>query len=211
MLSMLASSAIRHPRRMLLLALAVFLISAAFGATAIGLLNARNPFSDPSSGSARAEQAIENATGRESSPGVVALVSAPPGTPAVSSVARAIAAVPGVAAVMAPAAGHGAGLVSSDGRVSLVVATLRAAPARTRSSRISKLRCADAMTYCWEAPTSPASRQASKRRKTWALPRRQRSRYWRSSPSLSSGGSPRCCPWRSAGQRYWPRSLSCAW
>lgn len=47
MLSMLASLAIRRPRQMLLLALAVFLISAAFGATAIGLLNARNPFSDP--------------------------------------------------------------------------------------------------------------------------------------------------------------------
>ena len=128
MLSMLASLAIRRPRQMLLLALAVFLISAAFGATAIGLLNARNPFSDPSSASARAEQAIENATGLEASPGVLALVSAPPGTPAVSSVARAIAAVPGVAAVTAPAAGHGAGLVSIDGRASLVVATLRAAP-----------------------------------------------------------------------------------
>ena len=83
MLSMLANLAIRRPRQMLLLALAVFLISAAFGATAIGLLNARNPFSDPSSASARAEQAIKNATGLEASPGVLALVSAPPGTPAV--------------------------------------------------------------------------------------------------------------------------------
>ena len=119
MLSVLASLAIRRPRQMLLLVLAVFLISAAFGATAIGLLNARNPFSDPSSASARAEQAIENATGLEASPGVLALVSAPPGTPAVSSAARAIAAVPGVAAVTAPAAGHGAGLVSIDGRASL--------------------------------------------------------------------------------------------
>ena len=128
MLSMLASSAIRRPRQMLLLALAVFLISAAFGATAIGQLNARNPFSDPSSASARAELAIENATGREASPGVLALVSAPPGTPAVSSAARAIAAVPGVAAVTAPVARHDAGLVSTDGHASLVVATLRAAP-----------------------------------------------------------------------------------
>ena len=127
MLSMLASLAIRRPRQMLLGALAVFLISAAFGVTAIGLLNARNPFSDPSSASARAEQAIENATGLEGSPGVLALVSAPPGTPAVSSAARAIAAVPGVAAVTAPAAGHGAGLVSIDGRASLVAATLRRA------------------------------------------------------------------------------------
>jgi RND superfamily putative drug exporter len=93
-----------------------------------GVLNARNPFSDPSSASARAERAIENATGLEAGPGVLALVSAPPGTPAVTTVARAIAAVRGVAAATAPAAGHGEGLVSIDGRASLVVATLRAAP-----------------------------------------------------------------------------------
>ena len=111
-----------------LLALAAFVVAGVFGGTAIGLLNARNPFSDPSSASARAEAAIQRATGEETSPGVLALVSAPPGSPAVTSAAHAIAHVPGVAVVTAPAPGHQAGLVSADGRSSLVAATLRAAP-----------------------------------------------------------------------------------
>jgi uncharacterized membrane protein YdfJ with MMPL/SSD domain len=128
MLGALAGAAIRHPRRMLLLALLVFVIAAVFGSTAIGLLNARNPFSAPSSASARAEAAIARATGEEASPGVLALVSAPPGSTAVTSAAQAIARVPGVASVTVPAPGHEAGLVSADGRSSLVVATLRAAP-----------------------------------------------------------------------------------
>ena len=72
----------------LLFALVAFVIAGVFGATAVGLLNARNPFTAPSSASARAEAAIERATGAESSPGVLALVSAPPGSPAVTSAAR---------------------------------------------------------------------------------------------------------------------------
>ena len=128
MLGALASLAIRHPRRMLLFALVAFVVSGVFGATAIGLLNARNPFSDPSSASARAQAAVQRATGEEASPGVLALVSAPPGSPAVTSAAQVIARVPGVAAVTAPVPGHDAGLVSTDGRRALVVATLRAAP-----------------------------------------------------------------------------------
>jgi len=128
MLAALARQAVRHPRRLLLIAAALFVISGVFGSTAIGLLNARDPFSDPSSASARAEAAITRATGREASPGVLALVAAPPGSAAVTSVARIIARVPGVAAVTVPAPGHDAGLVSRDGQSSLIVATLRAAP-----------------------------------------------------------------------------------
>src|SRR5450755_867917 len=128
MLRALANLAIRHPRRMLLLALVVFAVAGVFGATAIGLLNARNPFSAPSSASARAEAAIQQATGQEAGPGVLALVSAPPGSAVVTSAARTIAHVPGVATVTVPVPGHDAGLVSTDGRSSLVAATLRAAP-----------------------------------------------------------------------------------
>ncbi len=128
MLGALANLAIRHPRRMVLLALVVFAVAGVFGSTAIGLLNARNPFSDPSSASARAEALIERASGEEPSPGVLALVPAPPGSPAVASAAQTIARVPGVAAVTAPVPGHEAGLVATDGSSSLVVATLRAAP-----------------------------------------------------------------------------------
>ena len=128
MLGALASLAARHPRRMVLVAAAVFVLAGVFGVTAIGLLNARNPFSDPSSASTRAESLIERATGQEASPGVLALVSAPPGSPAVTSAAQAIARVPGVAAVTAPGVPGVPGLVSTDGRSSLVVVTLRAAP-----------------------------------------------------------------------------------
>ena len=210
MLSALASPAIRFPRRMLLLALAVFVLSAVFGAPAIGLLNARNPFSDPSSPSARAEQAIENATGREARPGVLALVSAPPGSAAVGSVARAIAAVPGVAAVTAPAIGR-VWPGPKDGRSSLVVATLRAGPALIASSPVSRLPCTAAGTCCPAARTSPECRPASRPRQISAWPRRLRSRCWRSSPSSSFAGWRRCCRWRSAGQPYWPPFLCCAW
>jgi uncharacterized membrane protein YdfJ with MMPL/SSD domain len=127
MLGRLASAAIHHPRRMLLFALVAFIVSGVFGATAIGLLNARNPFSDPRSASARAEQLLTRVTGREASPGVLALVPAPPGSPAVRSVARVLAHVPGVATVTAPLPGHDAGLASADGSSSLVAVTLRAA------------------------------------------------------------------------------------
>jgi RND superfamily putative drug exporter len=128
MLGALANLVIRHPRRMALLALVAFVVAGVYGATAIGLLNARNPFSAPNSASARAEAAVQRATGEEASPGVLALVSAPPGGPAVTSAARTIARVPGVATVTAPVPGQEAGLVSTDGGSSLVVATLRAAP-----------------------------------------------------------------------------------
>lgn len=128
MFSGLANAAIRHPRRIALIALAVFVLTAVFGGTAESLLNAANPFSDPSSASARAEALVQQGTGDEASPGVVALVQAPPGSPAVASAARTIAHVPGVAEAEAPAPGHDAGLVSRDGRSSLVLVTLRAAP-----------------------------------------------------------------------------------
>ena len=79
MLNGLANAAIRHPRRLALLALTVFMIAGVFGAATESLLNARNPFSDLSSASARAEAMVQQATGNETSPGVVALVQAPPG------------------------------------------------------------------------------------------------------------------------------------
>jgi len=49
MLGGVAGMAIRHPRRMAGYALAVFVVAGVFGGPALGLLNAANPFSDPSS------------------------------------------------------------------------------------------------------------------------------------------------------------------
>ena len=49
MLGGVASMAIRHPRRMAVYAPAVFVVAGVTGGPALGLLNAANPFSDPSS------------------------------------------------------------------------------------------------------------------------------------------------------------------
>src|SRR5215472_4864992 len=102
MLEFLARAATSHPRRLALLALVAFVVAGIVGGPAAGKLNARNPFSDPSSESARAQALVERTTGRESDPGVLAIVSAPPGSGAVSSVARTIRSVPAVATVVAP-------------------------------------------------------------------------------------------------------------
>ena len=124
MLSRLADMAVAHPRRMALMALLVVIVAGVFGGPAAGMLKAQNAFRDPKSDSTLAAIAVERATGAESSPGVLAVVAAPPGSPAVASAARAIAGVPGVVSVAAPAPGKPGGLVSSDGRSSIVAATL---------------------------------------------------------------------------------------
>ncbi len=120
MLSGIARLAAAQPRRMALTALVVVIIAGVFGGPVAGMLKAQNAFRDPSSQSARAEIAIEKATGAEPNPGVIAIVAAPPGSPAVASAARAIGAVPGVVAVKAPHTARDAGLVSTDGQSSIV-------------------------------------------------------------------------------------------
>ncbi len=116
---------------MAVLTLAFFIAAGVYGGPAAGLLNARNGFAAPSSPSARAQQAIERATGAEDGPGVLALISAPPSSPTVAAIARTIVVVPGVAAVTPPPAGpasRNSPLVSRDGRSSLIAVTLRSAP-----------------------------------------------------------------------------------
>ena len=128
MFSSLANLALRRPRRIAVAALLFLLVASAIGGPAAGLLNARNSFQDPSSEAARAQTLIQSATGSEPSAGVLALISAPPSSPAVASVASTIAAVPGVASVATPASSQNPALVSRDGRESIVAATLRSAP-----------------------------------------------------------------------------------
>ncbi len=128
-LTRLADLALRHPRRMALGALVLFVVVAVIGGPAAGAFKASNPFADPQSDSARAETTLKRITGAEIAPGVFALVNAPPGSPAVSSVARTIAAQPDVAGLAAvPRAGVPSPVVSRDGRSTLVAATLRAGP-----------------------------------------------------------------------------------
>jgi RND superfamily putative drug exporter len=128
MLTSLANAAIRRPRRLALAALAFVVIAGVVGGPTAGLLQARDPFQDPSSQSARTKTVVQHATGSEPQAGVLALVNAPPSSPAVTSAAAAIARVPGVASVATPASSHDRALVSRDGRESIVAATLRSAP-----------------------------------------------------------------------------------
>jgi RND superfamily putative drug exporter len=128
MLNALATAASSRPKRLLLWAFAAFVLAGVIGAPAAGSLKAKNPFADPSSPSARAEQMIKKATGVEIDPGVLAVVPAPPGSPRVQAVARAIGQVPGVATVSAPTPGAPSPLVSVDGKSSVVAATLRDGP-----------------------------------------------------------------------------------
>ncbi len=111
---------------MALLAALAFVVAGVLGGPAPGMLKARNAFRDPQSDSARAQGLVNRATAAEANPGVLAVVSAAPDSPAVTSATRAIARVRGVAAVTAPTAGHPVGLVSRNGRASLITATLRA-------------------------------------------------------------------------------------
>ena len=128
MLTALAGVAARRPKRMLLLAFGAFVIAGVLGGPAAGMLNARNPFNAPNSQSAHAERVIKDATGRETDPGVLALVPAPPGNPEVTAVTRSIERVAGVASVASPSAGQPSPLVSTDGRSSVVAATLDSGP-----------------------------------------------------------------------------------
>lgn len=131
MFTPLTNLALRHPRRVAVVTLVFFIAAGVYGGPAAGLLNARNSFVAPSSPSAREQQMIERATGAEDGAGVLALVSAPPSSPAVDAVARTIEAVPGVAAATPPPAGatsQNSSLVSRDGRSSLIAVTLRSAP-----------------------------------------------------------------------------------
>jgi uncharacterized membrane protein YdfJ with MMPL/SSD domain len=129
MFSKLSALALRRPRQVAIGALVAFIAAGLFGGPAAGMLKARNSFADPSSQSSLELKAVERASGAEDSPGVLALVQAPPATPQVASTARVIAAVPGVASVQVPpanpAAAAGSALVSRDGRESLIAVSLR--------------------------------------------------------------------------------------
>ena len=133
MLSALAERGIRRPRRILIGALATFVVAAVLGGPVAGQLDSANGFEDPGSSSVAARQAIQKASGMDGSPGLIAVVDTPGGAASatarkrVTEVARALGRVPGVAVVSTPADGSGGrALVAADGTSALVTATLRA-------------------------------------------------------------------------------------
>jgi RND superfamily putative drug exporter len=124
-LARLAHLGIARPRRVLLALLIVLLAAAAFGGPAAGRLNAPRAFDDPGSQATHARQQLTRATGRDPSPEVLALVSAPPQSAAVAHARQLLAADPAVAAVVGPTTSARSPLVSRDGRQTLLAATLR--------------------------------------------------------------------------------------
>jgi putative drug exporter of the RND superfamily len=88
MFNRLASLAAAAPRRLAGLGLLALIVLAVFGAPAQGKLNARDAFNDPGSQSTLAQTQIQNATGHDAHPKVLALVKAPPGSAAVAHAAR---------------------------------------------------------------------------------------------------------------------------
>jgi len=133
MLKALAEHGIRRPRRILIAALVTFVVAAVLGGPVAGQLDSANGFEDPGSSSVAARQAIQQASGLDASPGLIAVVDTPRGAAGaqaqrrVAEVARVLDGVPGVAAVRTPADGSGGrALVAADGTSALVTATLRA-------------------------------------------------------------------------------------
>jgi trehalose monomycolate/heme transporter len=126
MLNALAQRGIRRPRRILITALVAFVVAAVLGGPVAGQLDSANGFEDPGSSSVAAREAIQQASGLDGSPGVIAVVDTPGGgQQRVAQVARILQGVAGVAIVRTPANG-GRALVARDGRSALVTATLRA-------------------------------------------------------------------------------------
>ncbi|MGI8572328.1 MAG: MMPL family transporter [Solirubrobacteraceae bacterium] len=122
----LANLACSRPRRVAALGAVLFVVVGVIGGPAPGTFDASSAFDDPASQATRAREQIERATGEAASAGVIALVRAPRTSPVVAGVARALRADPGIARVEAPAPSGPSPVVSADGRLVLVAATLRA-------------------------------------------------------------------------------------
>jgi RND superfamily putative drug exporter len=110
------SALIAHPKRTLLAVLAFVVLAGVVGGPVAGSLKTEGGFTASDSGSARANARIEQATGAQAAPGVVALVRDPARA---SQVAAELQRAPGIASVAPPE-------TSRDGRSASVAAVLRA-------------------------------------------------------------------------------------
>jgi len=130
--SALADRTTAHPKRTLLAVLLFVMIAGVFGGPLAGALEESGGFTATESGSARAVERIEAATGTQATPGVVALLETPAGveSPAaserVAAVGRTLAAEPGIASVASVETTGDRRFVSRDGRATYLAATLEA-------------------------------------------------------------------------------------
>ena len=101
MLSALAERGIRRPRRILIGACVTFVVAAVLGGPVAGQLDSANGFEDPASSSVAAREAIQQASGLDAAPGVIAVVDTPGGAASaqgrerVAHVARVLDGIPG--------------------------------------------------------------------------------------------------------------------
>jgi uncharacterized membrane protein YdfJ with MMPL/SSD domain len=121
----LASMTTAHPRRFGLVALLVFVVVAVIGSAAPGSFDVSHAFNDPKAESSQVRETLESASGQSPEAAVTAIVDGGPGSTKVESVTKKIEADPGIATVSAPK--PGSPLVSTDGKRSMIVATILAA------------------------------------------------------------------------------------
>jgi len=132
MFTAIADRTTARPKRTLLVVVLFVVIAGVFGGPVAGALEDSGGFTAEDSGSARAVDRIEAATGTQTSPGVVVLIRTPSGAESpdargrVAAVQRALAAEPGIASVVSAETTGDPRFVSRDGSSTYVAATLDA-------------------------------------------------------------------------------------
>jgi uncharacterized membrane protein YdfJ with MMPL/SSD domain len=121
-----------RPKRTLLIVLAFVLVAGFLGGPVAGQLEDDGGFTPEDSGSARATERIEVATGRQESAGVILLAELPQGSESAAGrerivgLERSLAGDPGIASTASVVSTRDDGFVSEDGRSSFVAGTLLA-------------------------------------------------------------------------------------
>ena len=132
MLTALADRIGAHPRRTLLIVLAFVLVAGFLGGPVAGQLEDDGGFTPEDSGSARATERIEAATGREETAGVILLAEIPQGSESAAGRERiaelegSLAGDPGIASTASAVSTRDDAFVSEDGQSTFVAATLLA-------------------------------------------------------------------------------------
>ncbi len=131
MFTALATRITARPKRTLLLALLFVLVAAAFGGPVVGSLEDSGGFTPDDAGSVQALARIESASGKQATPGVVALVRTPSGADStaakrrIAAVQRSLAADPAIASVASVQSTRDERFVSRDGTSTYLAATLK--------------------------------------------------------------------------------------
>jgi len=124
-LDRLATHAATRPKRILAAAFVLFLVAGVFGGPVAGLLSTGDDFSDPGSQSSAARERLEQATGREAGPAIIAVVESSSISRA-RQVKRSVEATPGIFAAFGYGDAQDRRFRSRDGRSTYVAGVLEA-------------------------------------------------------------------------------------